>query len=119
MHYIKFAFLALIGIVLLMVALANRGMVALRLLPEEMADLLGFNASINLPLFIVILGFVLVGLFIGFFWEWAREYKYRAAASSRRRRAEKLERENERLRQSTGAHQDEVLALLENGARKG
>lgn len=115
MHYIKFAFLALIGLVLLMVALANRGMVTLRLLPQEMADLLGFNASIDLPLFIIILGFVLVGLTVGFFWEWAREHKHRSAASSRRRKAEKLERENARLRRSTGP-QDEVLALLENGA---
>jgi uncharacterized integral membrane protein len=117
MKYIKFLILALIAILLLMVALANRELVTLRLLPQEIADLIGINASVSLPLFVVVLAGVVVGLMIGFFWEWAREHKHRSAAASRRCEARELERENELLRQRNAQGQDEVLALLENGAR--
>ncbi len=38
MRYLKYLFLALLAVVLLTVSLANRGMVTLRLLPEELGE---------------------------------------------------------------------------------
>ena len=53
MRYIRYAFLATLGILLVSVSLANRGFVTLKLMPDALAELLGFNMTIALPLFVV------------------------------------------------------------------
>lgn len=113
MKYVKIAFLALLAIVLVTLALANRGPVQLSLLPQGLTTLFGFQESITLPLFVVIVGGILAGLLIGFVWEWMREYRYRRAAELRRRELVLLERENARLRRERHEGDDEVLALLD------
>ena len=66
LRYIKIAFLAVIGICLVTVALANRDMVTLRLVPEELAGVFQVSGSVSLPLFVVIFLGILIGLMIGF-----------------------------------------------------
>lgn len=117
MRYIKYLFLAALGIVLITVALANREIVTLRLLPEELGGLMGFNGTIALPLFIIIFLGIAAGLLIGFFWEWLREHKHRAEASKKSREAAHLEREVKRLKRRDPEEKDEVLALLEDSER--
>ena len=114
---LRLALLGLLALVLLTVALANRGPVTLRLLPEDAGRFLGLDWAIQLPLFLVIFAGILAGLAIGFVWEWAREAKHRSAASQHRREAAQLKSEVNRLHGSNGAPKDEVLALLETGAR--
>ena len=63
MRYLRYAFLASLAIVLVSVALANRGMVTLKLLPVELSDWVGLKQSIELPLFVVIFGSILISLF--------------------------------------------------------
>ena len=113
MRFIRYVCLIAFAAVLIAVALANRGMVTLRLVPGELADVLGLGHSIDLPLFLVILGGVLVGLLVGFVWEWLREYADRAAAAQTARDMRRLEREVARLRGEKYEGQDEVLALLD------
>ena len=113
MKFIKYLFLALLAIVLVTLALANRGPVELKLLPRGLTELFGFQETVVLPLFIVILGGIVAGLLIGFVWEWLREYRYRREAERRRREVNKLAYENERLRVAAMEGQDEVVALLE------
>ena len=113
MRYIRYAFLGVLGIVLISVSLANRGAVTLSLLPEDIAQLLGWNFSIALPLFVVVLGGIAAGLVIGFIWEWMREYKHRRDAGQKHREVRKLEREVTRLKRDKTKDQDEVLALLD------
>ncbi|MFV2051562.1 LapA family protein [Aliiroseovarius sp. YM-037] len=115
MRYLRYAFLAALAICLITVALANRSIVELRLLPEEVSELLGMNAGIQLPLFIVIFGGIVAGLLIGFVWEWFREMKHRNEASRAKREAAKLSREVSRLREDKSAPEDDVLRLLEDG----
>ncbi len=115
MRYIKYGFLAALGIVLITVALANRGAVTLRLLPEDLALLPGSDAAIDLPLFVVILGGIVAGLLIGFVWEWLREHRLRAEAARIKRQAADLKREVSALK-SSDAPKDDVLALLEEKA---
>ena len=115
MRYIRYAFLASLGVILISMSLANRGAVELRLMPDAIAGLVGFNPSISLPLFVVILGGIAAGLVIGFVWEWLREYKYRAEATRQTREARRLEREVSRLKTEKTGSRDEVLALLEDG----
>ncbi len=112
MRYIRYAVLAVLAIVMVTVAIANRGPLTLRLLPEELSGLFGFSWQITLPIFIVLLLAVLFGVVLGFVWEWIREHRYRAEAVGERRAREKLEQQLGPARTSeTGG--DDVLALLE------
>lgn len=117
LRYLRYGFLALLGLCLLTVALANRAPVTLQLLPEDVGGFVGLGWSIELPLFLVIFAGIVAGLFIGFVWEWFREAKHRSEASRKTREVTKLEREVSRLRDEKAEPQDEVLALLEDGAR--
>lgn len=112
-RYLRYAFLAVIGITLVSVSLANRGPVTLKLIPEGLEPLMGQNFQVTLPLFIVVLGGVAAGLVIGFIWEWMREYKHRREAAQRGREAKKLAREVDRLKEERHAEKDDVLAILD------
>ncbi len=118
-RFVKYLFLALLGLVLLTLALANRQMVGLRLLPDEPGSYLGLNPSIQVPLFLVIFAGIVIGLLIGFVWEWLREHKHRAAASTAKREAAKLQREVVKLREASANPEDEILALLEAPRKAG
>lgn len=113
MRYIRYAFLAILGIVLICLALANMAPVTLTSLPDGLPDPLGLRVSVQLPLFVVILGSIVAGLMIGFIWEWMREYKHRSVASRKTREVQKLEREMTKLKGKKHEGKDEVLALLE------
>ncbi len=113
MRYIRYAFLGILGIVLVSVSLANRQIVELKLMPGALAELLGFNLSTSLPLFIVVLGGVIAGLVIGFLWEWLREHKHRKDATVKKSEVRKLEREVNKLKKKQNEGKDEVLALLD------
>ena len=117
MRFIRYALLALLAIVLVTVALANAGLVTLRLLPAELAGFFGAGWEVELPLFLVVLLGVALGLLIGFVWEWTREHHYRAEARRQRRERERLEREVAVTRPAArGRRGDDVLALLEDGS---
>jgi uncharacterized integral membrane protein len=113
MRYIKYLFLACVGICLLVLALANRSIVSVQLLPEEMASYLGQPFSFELPLFMIIFGAIAAGLLMGFVWEYLREHKHRAEARLQKREREKLEREVKGLKQQGNEGKDDVLALLD------
>ena len=113
MRYIRYAFLGGLAVVLISVAMANRGPVTLRLLPDELAAPLGLSWSTELPLFLIILASVIAGLLIGFVWEWLREAKHRSAATQHKREAGRLAREVDRLKTQKNEPEDEVLALID------
>lgn len=118
MRYLRYGFLAVLAIVLITFALANRQTVRMHLLPGDLADLAGTPNTIELPLFLVVFGGIVAGLLIGFVWEWLREYRIRAEAARVKREARRLEQEIRRLKGKgqTGRPEDEILALLEDGA---
>jgi lipopolysaccharide assembly protein A len=113
-RYLRLLFLGLVGLVLLTVALANRAPVAVQLLPADLAALTGVTWAMEVPLFLVIFGGILVGVLIGFVWEWFREHGHRVSASQKTREVARLERELAVLRDATSVPpKDDVLALLE------
>jgi len=117
MRYIKYAFLATIAIVLVTLALANGQSVTLTTLPPGLDTapwISAFAISIELPLFVVILGGVLAGLILGFIWEWLREAKHRQEAARKSAEAKAMERELRRVKRRQSKEDDEVLALLED-----
>ena len=113
MRYLRYAFLGVLGIVLISVSLANRGSVTLTLMPEDLAALLGFNLSLSLPLFLVVLGGIAAGLVIGFVWEWMREFRIRREAEAKRRELRRLEREVTQLKRKENRGRDDVLVILD------
>jgi len=115
-RYLRYAFLSALGIVLISVSLANRELVELKLLPDALAELLGFNLSASLPLFLVVLGGVVAGLVIGFLWEWLREYKHRRDATEKTGEVKKLEREVKKLKKRQNEDKDDVLAMLDEAS---
>ena len=110
MRTLKLLLLGLILLIIVVLALANREPITLNLLPQGMARVMPL--STELPLYAVILISILVGLAIGYLFEWLREHKHRRRASRKSREAAALDREMKQLRKETGKSDDDVLALL-------
>ena len=117
MRFIKWVFLAVLALFLVTVALANRGAVTLRFLPEELAGFIGLPNDVSVPLFLVIFAGIALGLVLGYIGEWIREHKHRAEASRAKRDAGELEREMRRIRRRDASDEDDVLALVESTGR--
>ena len=113
MRYIRYFCIAIFALALISVALANREMVTLEVLPPEIAGWFALTPSVQLPLFLVILGAILAGLLVGFIWEWIREHGERAEKARLARETRRLEREVARLKGEKHEGKDEVLALLD------
>ncbi|WP_424944802.1 LapA family protein [Aliiroseovarius crassostreae] len=113
MRYIRYAFLAALAVCLVTIAMANRAMVTLHLLPEELSGFLGFSWSVSLPLFVVIFMGIIGGVVIGFIWEWLREHKLRAAGKRTRKERDALIREVKKLKEPKAKPGDDIIALLE------
>lgn len=114
MRYIRYAFLAALAVCLVTIAMANRAMVTLNLLPGELSGFLGFSWSITLPLFVVIFMGIIAGVVIGFIWEWLREHKLRAAGKRTRKERDALIREVKKLKEPKAKPGDDIIALLED-----
>ena len=109
---LRIALIVLLMIALLVMASANRTVVALHLLPDSFAALFQVNLQVEVPVFMVLFLGIVIGLLIGFVWEWMREHKHRRVASTKTREVTKLERELATMRDQTNLPQDDVLALL-------
>lgn len=116
MRILKYGFLAVLAILLVVVTLANRQMVTLSLLPGDLAVFSGLELSLKVPLFLVGMLGVAAGLLLGFLLEWVRETKHRSEANTQSREARRLAREVEVLKSDKrkAAGEDDVLALLED-----
>lgn len=119
LRYLRYVVILATGLVLLMVALANRAPVTVRLLPGDLAAFAGIDWQVQVPLFIVMFGGIVAGLLIGFVWEWLREMKHRSAASTKSREVARLERELAVLRDQKATPQDDVLALIDRPKARG
>jgi len=113
MRYLRWLLLAMLAVVLISVAVANRALVRVQALPDDVSALFGINWAIDLPLFLVIFASVVAGLLIGFVWEWLREHKYRATATRASKTVTKLERELAHMQDAHALPKDDVLAILD------
>lgn len=116
MRYVRYLCIAIFAVALVSVALANRAMVSLQVLPAELSGMFAINPSVELPLFVIILGSILAGLLVGFIWEWIREFGDRAEAAKQAREMRRLQREIEKLKAEKHEGKDEVLALLDKAS---
>lgn len=116
MRYIRYACIATFAVALIAVALANRSVVSLQLIPSEVAGWFSVNPQISLPLYLVIFGGIVAGLLVGFVWEWIREHNQRAEAARQAREMRRLQRELAKLKGEKHEGKDEVLALLDEAS---
>ena len=116
MRYIRYLCIAIFAVALVSVALANRDIVELELVPPEIAGWFAVAPEVRLPLFLVILASLLAGLLVGFIWEWIREHAERAEWARMQRENRRLEREVARLKAERHEGQDEVLVLLDEAS---
>lgn len=110
MRTIRYILLAIIMLGVVLVAIANRAMVELHLMPDGLAQV--FDLVVTLPLFVVILIALLVGVALGYILEWGREMRQRREASEARRTIARLEAEVETLRKKAGTPKNDILAAL-------
>ena len=110
MRYFRYSFYAVLMLMLVLLALANREIVTLAVLPEELSGIL--PVSIQLPMFVVIMLSMLAGLLVGYVLEYFREHKLRREAAAKKREVANLSREVDALKKQAGTEEDDVLALL-------
>lgn len=118
MTYLRYALLALLLAIALMLALANRGAVTLALWPDTISAFTGASYTLTLPLFVVVGGAIGLGLVLGLLWEWLRERGIRAEAARNRRELAQM-RAAQGLTPdapATRKDRDEVLAILDEPA---
>lgn len=118
MRAIRLAFVILLAIILIGVALANRQMISVGLFPAQFGQYLGGSWSLTMPAFIAFFVAIMFGVVIGLIWEWLREAGLRAESSRRAAELARLEREVGHLRKTHAQPRDEVLAILDNAPRK-
>jgi lipopolysaccharide assembly protein A len=106
---IKLVLLVLILIAIVLIALANREIVTVYLLPEPLDQIA--DVSVQVPLFLVGLVSILVGMILGYILEWLREHRYRRRLAQKEREAARLSQELDRAKKS-GKPEDDVMALL-------
>ncbi len=116
MKYIRYTFWAIVAICLIIVGMANRGIVTLRAMPEALAGPLGISPDIELPLFMAIFIGVGLGLLIGFLWEWVREHRMRSDMKAKGREVDALKRQVDNLQTEKHEGKDEIVALLDKAS---
>ena len=115
-RYIRVIFLTCLSITLLTLAVANRELVDIRILPSELEGFFGGGTIFSIPIFVLFLCGVIFGLFVGFVWEWIREMKHRSASSRKSKELAKVENELSQLKRESGKNEDEIMLLLNNKA---
>lgn len=114
MRLIRLAFVVVLAIVLIGIALANRGVVTLNMFPAQMGTYQGVDWALRMPLFLIIFLAIAFGMVMGLIWEWLRESGLRAEAARKANELARLEREMGHLqKRQVVAPKDEVLAILD------
>ena len=113
MQAIRLVFMGVVGGLLIVVSLANRSPVTLRLIPDEISGYFPGLVQVTVPVFLVFFGGIFIGLLIGFVWEWMREYKLRAEAARSKREISNLRNEVDGLKRKQAEDKDDILALID------
>jgi uncharacterized integral membrane protein len=96
---INLIFVLPVGIILLLLAVANRASVVLSLDPFN-KDAPAY--SLTLPLFAIIFVSLLVGALIGWLATWVGQGRYRRAARLHKREADRLRAESDKVKEAAG-----------------
>ena len=110
---INYIFYGIVATVLIFIALANREIIRISLVPEEFS-FIGYNFQLNTPIFFIFFAGFTFGIMVGFILEWMREYKLRSASSYKTLELNNMRRQIQQLKCEKYKNQDDVLALLDD-----
>ncbi len=113
MQAVRLVLMGMVGGLLIVISLANRTPVTLRLIPEEISGHFPKLVQVTVPVFLVFFGGIFAGLLIGFVWEWMREYKQRAEAARSKREIADLKNEVDGLKRAQAEDKDDILMLID------
>ena len=113
MRILRVVLVVALALLLIVVALANRGPVLVRLLPANVDGYVAGNWAVTMPLFLLVFMVFALGIVVGLLSEWLRETAIRDQNARRARDIAQLEREVGGLRARTAQPRDEVLAILD------
>ena len=113
LHAINYILYGIVAIVLIFIALANREIILISLVPEELS-FIGYNFQLNTPIFFIFFAGFAFGIMVGFILEWTREYKLRSASSYKTLELSNMELQIQELKREKYKNQDDVLALLDD-----
>jgi uncharacterized integral membrane protein len=115
LRILKYLLLALLAVVAVILAIANRGPVELHVWPDGMPlpePAASWPNDFQMPIYLAILAAVFVGVVIGLTLEMVRERTHRREERRYRNEAARLFRENKELRAKLGQDpEDDVLGL--------
>jgi flagellar biosynthesis protein FlhB len=114
LRLIKILFLVVVALALVLLFFANNEPVTLNLLPTAMAEALGMPNTFTVSLFLVVVAALLVGIVVGFIWEWLREHRFRAEAKTQRREASRLRQEVAAVKGRSSDSHDDILAIIDD-----
>lgn len=114
LRYLKILFLVVVAAALVLLFFANNAPVTLHLMPDAFATALGIRNEYTISLFFVVVAALLIGIVVGFIWEWLREHRFRAEGKAHRREAQRLNQEVAQMKGRSSDSQDEILALVED-----
>jgi uncharacterized integral membrane protein len=104
---LKLLFVIPVAVVIITLAVVNRGPVTLRYLPPQFGD-----ATINVPMFVALFLALMAGVVIGGAASWWVQGRHRQLERTYRREAEKLKSDAERLRAMQPASAELVLPAI-------
>lgn len=115
MKYIRYILLAVIMVLAVTIAFANRETVSLALWPEGVTSFLGFGYTMAAPLFLIVGGAFGLGLVLGLAWEWLRERSQRVEARQNRRELDRLRAEHgvQPKPETSNPAREQVMAILD------
>ena len=116
MRYLSYVIIGVLLVLLVTLSVANMQPVTLRLLPDDLMDIMSYQQSVTVPVFVVVWAAMAVGLGMGYVIEWFREMRIRSAAARQARELKKLEREVKRVKGQRDEGKDEILALVDENS---
>ena len=113
MKYIKFLILTIVGIVLIIFAISNNQIIEVRILPDNFGGVFGLKSIYSLPFFVILYPTLVLGLLLGFFFEYFRERKYRVKLKQANKDIKFLQSEKKKLKSRNSDGDSEILNLID------
>tara|TARA_Y100000739_G_scaffold221334_1_gene221712 strand:+ start:824 stop:1168 length:345 start_codon:yes stop_codon:yes gene_type:complete len=102
------------GGLIILLCLANQGMVTIRVLPDDFRIFREGQFVAEFPLFLIILFFLFLGICLGACGEWVRANRDRRRARLERKEYQHLKKELLVVRKKSKDRSEDVLAMLED-----
>ena len=94
-------------------AVSNNQIIEVRILPDNFVGVLGLKSIYSLPFFVILYPTLVLGLLLGFFFEYFRERKYRVKLKQAYKDIKFLQSEKKKLKFRNSDGDSEILNLID------